>query len=112
MATKTIARCAIYENRPKVCIDYPTVSHYQPPECTYHFVGAERQGECACDVGACCAIPREHGEPGGAPLPEEAGGEPCKHLVWKEVEEDEPKEKTASQSASYVALREALGTDD
>jgi hypothetical protein len=25
-------------------------------------------------------LPREGGEPGGAPLPEIAGGEPCKHL--------------------------------
>jgi hypothetical protein len=27
--------------------------------------------------------------PGGAPLPEEAGGAPCKYLTWEDVEEKE-----------------------
>ena len=94
MTTKTVARCAIYENRPKVCRDYPQIDHYIPEECTFTFVGSERRGNCECDLGICCAIPRENGEPGGAPLPELAGGEPCKHLVWKD-EEEEPI-KTAS----------------
>ena len=85
-----VARCAIYEKRPQVCRDYPKVDHYIPPECTFTFVGDQREGECACDVGACCAIPREKGEPGGAPMPNVAGGLPCKHLVWVDG-----KEKTA-----------------
>lgn len=84
MTTKTIARCSIHENKPKVCEEYPTVGHYIPSECTYHFTGAERHGSCACDEGACCAIPRQNGEPGGAPMPKVAGGEPCKYLEWRE----------------------------
>lgn len=97
---KQVARCAIYDSRPQVCIDYPRVDHFTPGECTYTFVGGERRGECACDEGACCAVPRVGGEPGGAPMPEVAGGEACKHLVWNE--EERPVEKTAS--AGHVAL--------
>lgn len=93
MTTKTIARCGIYEDRPKLCKDYPTVSHYQPPECTYYFVGAERRGECNCGEAACCTLPREGGEPGGSPLPDEAGGLPCKHLTWDEVTVKEASEE-------------------
>lgn len=93
---KTVARCSIYETRPEVCRVYPTVGHWTPPECTFGFNGSERTGECACDVGACCATPREKGEPGGAPLPEIAGGAPCKHLEWVDEEEEEPAEKIAS----------------
>ena len=93
MTTKTVARCAIYEDRPKLCKDYPTVSHYIPAECTFYFSGSERRGECACGEGACCALPREGGEPGGSPLPEEAGGSPCKHLKWDEVTEKEASEE-------------------
>ena len=91
MTTKLIARCGIYEKRPKLCRDYPTVEHWTPPECGFTFDGVERGGQCDCDVGACCNVPREGGEPGGAPMPEISGGEPCKHLEWKE----EPMEKTA-----------------
>lgn len=86
MTTKRIARCSIYQDRPKVCVEYPTVGHYTPPECTYSFIDGERVGDCSCDVGACCATPREGGLPGGAPLPAEAGGQPCKYLVWEEVD--------------------------
>lgn len=84
MATRSVARCGIYEDRPQICRDYPTAGHYIPPECTYTFPGGDghREGECACGVGACCSVPREGGEPGGTPLPELAGGQPCKHLVW------------------------------
>lgn len=91
---KQVARCSIYENRPKVCREYPKVDHYLPPECTFTFVGSDREGECACDIGACCSVPREKGEPGGAPMPNIAGGEPCKYLVW----EDKGAEKVAAVS--------------
>jgi len=112
MTTKTIARCSIYESRPDVCRAYPTVSHYTPPECTYYFTAeGERHGDCACDVGACCAIPRENGEPGGAPIPKIAGGEPCKYLEWRDV--DVPEEatvKTASRLPIFNDLmRKASG---
>lgn len=104
---KTIARCGIYEERPQVCRDYPTVFHFTPEVCTFAFpFGDERRvGDCACEEGACCALPREGGEPGGAPLPEEAGGEPCKHLTWEDVEEPEPKEKIGSAYAIHELLR-------
>lgn len=100
-----IARCGIYETRPEVCRAYPTVYHYMPNECTYTFpeggLGA-RHGDCSCGAGACCAIPREGGEPGGTPLPEEAGGQPCKHLVWEHVDHE--------KIASYSQGDDGLGT--
>lgn len=91
MTTK-IARCSIYEDRPQVCKDYPKIDHYRPEECTYAFMDNERIGRCECNVGACCSVPREGGLPGGAPLPERAGGAPCKYLTW----EEEDSEKNAS----------------
>lgn len=94
---KLIARCGIYDTRPEICHVYPKVEHYTPPECSYTFDGAERHGECACDVGACCAVPRQGGEPGGVPMPDIMGGQSCKHLVWRE--EDRPIEKTAGHAA-------------
>lgn len=94
----SIARCGIWENRPQVCRDYPKIDHYMPEECTYAFVGNERQGECACNTGACCNVPREGGEPGGAPMPSIAGGSPCKHLVW--VDAPDSMEKEASLVSS------------
>lgn len=110
MTTKTIARCAIYKDRPKLCKDYPTIAHYIPPECTFYFAGGERRGECACNEGACCSLPREGGEPGGSPLPEEAGGLPCKHLIWVEVTEKEASEdlETADQGPVHRAVLEHL----
>ncbi len=102
---KTVARCGIYETRPQLCRDYPMIGHYTPPECTYSFPDGTREGECACEVGACCATPREHGEPGGAVIPEESGGEPCKHLTWEDVEEEEPKEKISSVVDVEALLR-------
>ena len=104
---KTIARCGIYETRPQCCIDYPKVEHWTPEVCTYSFPygDARREGECACELGACCATPREGGEPGGAPIPEAAGGTQCKHLVWEDVEEEEPKEKIASLVDASDLLR-------
>jgi hypothetical protein len=110
-STRTVARCGAYEDRPQVCRDYPTAYHYIPPECTYSFpsgASEPREGDCACGVGACCAVPREGGEPGGTPLPEAAGGEPCKHLMWAE----EPLEKIASDSSladgSEIGRRQLL----
>jgi len=108
--TEVIARCAIYDKRPEVCRTYPTITHYTPPECGYYFTGEGRHGECDCNEGACCSIPREHGEPGGVPLPEEAGGSPCKHLVWVEREVEGEKEKTAaSVYDGEQLLAEAIG---
>jgi hypothetical protein len=92
--TTEVARCAIYDRRPGICKRYPEMDHYIPPECTYYFQGSERKGDCSCDIGACCAIPRMAGMPGGAPMPAIAGGRPCEHLVW--VEKEESKEKSAS----------------
>lgn len=92
----TVARCAIYDQRPEMCRRYPQLSDYVPRECTFVFNGgSDRQGECACNEGACCAIPRKDGEPEGMPLPEESGGQPCKHLVY-----EEENEKTAADASS------------
>ena len=103
MTTRRVAHCAIYETRPKVCRDYPKLEHYLPKECTYYFEDGERKGTCSCDVAACCQIPRQHGEPGGAPLPEIAGGKPCRHIVWEEVEV-----KEASTPIYQLSRQEAV----
>lgn len=95
-----VAKCGIYETRPEACRRFPTSGHWVPPECTYTFPDAsERQGDCACDVGACCAVPRKDGDPVGAVLSEEDGGLPCRHLTWV----DRPMEKTASSEDAHVS---------
>jgi len=97
---KVVARCAIYNQRPALCQNYPVVGSYIPPECTFTFIGAERRGTCNCNVGACCAIPRIDGEPLNPSLPEEAGGLPCKHLVWQEAVVEEPEKVAQEKFAS------------
>jgi hypothetical protein len=111
MTTRRIARCSIYDTRPEVCRVYPKLEHYRPDSCTYYFIDGERLGSCSCDMGACCAIPRQDGKPGGAPLPEIAGGKPCHNLVWTEVA---VKEASASgRSTDRQELVDAsLGYDD
>ena len=92
-----IGRCGIYSSRPKFCQDYPRVTDFIPPGCTYSFLGSERTGTCQpeiCQENICCAYPREGGEPEGLSLDSLAGGQPCKHLVWQELEG----EKQASDS--------------
>lgn len=101
--------CSIYDQRPEMCRKYPVISSPMPSECTYTFPSSEdRQGDCSCGVGACCAIPREGGEPEGAPLPSEAGGEPCKHLVW--VADDKEKTAAAADPDDVKASGVAFGT--
>lgn len=94
--------CAIYDERPRTCREYPVAGNYRPEACTFWFDDDyERQGECAEECGAtCCRMPRRGGEPGGVALPPEAGGLPCKHLV--EVEDDGV--KVASASPDYEGL--------
>jgi hypothetical protein len=108
VTTKEVARCSIYQDRPKLCQDYPTASHWVPRECTYSFIDGERFGDCSCDVGACCATPRENGQPGGAVIPEIAGGKPCQYLVQAQVEVEEPT-KIASVINRNDLIKEALG---
>lgn len=76
--------CEIYDDRPEMCREYPRADSYMPTSCGYFFPGdGTRRGSCdpECE-GACCKVAREGGEPEAAPMPEEAGGEPCKHLVY------------------------------
>ena len=90
-----VGSCGIYKSRPQFCRDYPQVKDFVPPGCTFHFVGQERRGSCQpkeCGNEICCAWPREGGEPEGTSLDSLAGGEPCKHLKWEELDA----EKTAS----------------
>lgn len=90
-----VGSCGIYKSRPQFCRDYPRVQDFVPPGCTFHFVGQERRGSCQpkeCGNEICCAWPREGGEPEGTSLDSLAGGEPCKHLKWEELDA----EKTAS----------------
>lgn len=80
--------CGIYEKRPDICKKYPVAESYLPPSCGFFFGGnGVREGQCLpeCDA-SCCKLPREGGEPGGAPIPEIAGGLPCRHLVYTEKE--------------------------
>ena len=97
-----IAQCAIYDERPRECQEYPQPGHYRPNACTFWFDDdGGRHGECASEcAGTCCAIPREGGEPGGAAMPALAGGEPCKHLTF--VEEDMDQQKTAAAAATAL----------
>jgi hypothetical protein len=108
MTTRLIARCSIYEQRPDMCKKYPLIDSWVPPECTFYFAGEERKGKCACDVGACCAEPREKGEPIGAPLPAIAGGVPCKYLVTEEA----PVEKTAAHSPFPIVQDDEISRGD
>ena len=74
--------CGIYEKRPATCKRYPQEDHYIFDACGYRFSGGERRGDCYLDCQAtCCMEPRAGGEPGGASLPEIAGGESCKYLI-------------------------------
>lgn len=61
-----------------------------------------------CQENICCAYPREGGEPEGVSLDELAGGEPCKHLVWEEVQPT----KTASDDEGPSALPQLLALID
>lgn len=80
--------CGIYKDRPELCKKYPVAESYVPPSCGFFFDGAGwRHGRCLPECEAsCCKLPREKGEPGGAPIPEISGGLPCRHLV--ETEKD------------------------
>jgi hypothetical protein len=100
---RLIARCAIYDKRPQMCVEYPKLESYIPPECTFSFIGERREGLCACEIGACCAVPRVDGEPTNPSLPEEAGGLPCKYLVWveQELEKAAEVEKLSSATQHY-----------
>jgi len=75
--------CGIYDERPEVCRRYPEQGSYIPEKCSFWFdAEGQRGGECDPDCQAsCCMLPRLDGEPGGAPLPEIAGGRPCKYVV-------------------------------
>lgn len=74
--------CGIYEKRPPVCKRYPWPESYLPESCGFRYTRGERQGGCYLECQAsCCMMPRQNGDPGGVPLPEIAGGMPCKHLI-------------------------------
>jgi hypothetical protein len=78
--------CSIYKDRPERCKKYPERGAYQPESCTYYFGDeGERKGSCdpECD-STCCRLHRVGGEPGGAAMPEIAGGSSCKYLDWVE----------------------------
>lgn len=99
--TVTIGRCSIQENKPQSCKDYPKLGDYISERCAYHFEDGERKGSCEpehCGEESCCSMPRRNGEPGATALPSGAGGEPCKHLRWADVEDE--KEKTAEPGAA------------
>jgi hypothetical protein len=111
MTTRRIARCSIYDTRPEVCRVYPKLEHYRPEVCTYYFIDGVRLGSCTCDQGACCQIPRSEGAPGGAPMPEIAGGKPCRHLVWEEVAVKEASSPICSTERQR-SVDISLGYDD
>ena len=68
--------CGIYKDRPEVCKTYPRAGSYMPESCGYRFTNrmdgeSGRKGDCYLECqAACCMLPRQGGEPGGAPLPE------------------------------------------
>ena len=96
-----VGRCGAYGSRPQMCQDYPTVSSFIPPGCTFYFHNGVRHGSCqpkVCGDNNCCSYPREGGEPEAKTLDELAGGLPCKHLRWEEEESSEDMEKDADAS--------------
>jgi hypothetical protein len=75
--------CGIYDERPESCRRYPEPGSYVPPTCTFYFADGQRKGACSPECNAsCCMLPRAGGEPGGAAMPEIAGGLPCQHLIY------------------------------
>lgn len=83
--------CGIYDQRPEMCRRYPEPGSYQPEQCTFYFAGGERKGACDPECNsACCFLPREGGEPGGAPLPEISGGLPCKYITFGDEHPSRP----------------------
>ena len=110
-----VGKCGAYGNRPKFCQDYPTISDFIPPGCTYYFHNGTRHGSCnpaACGENNCCSYPREGGEPEAKSLDALAGGLPCKHLVWDEVDAMEKDASGATivpfEGAVNNAIAEAL----
>jgi hypothetical protein len=101
-------RCGIYDQRPEMCRRYPESGSYIPQSCTFYFTEAGRQGSCDPDCNAsCCFLPRLGGEPGGAPMPEIAGGEPCKHILYIGVDPAQP----GSERSSIREIDTAAGGD-
>lgn len=75
--------CGIYDQRPEMCKRYPEPGSYVPDVCTFYFSDGERKGSCDPNCNSsCCFLPRVGGEPGASPMPEIAGGEPCKHISY------------------------------
>ena len=91
-----------------MCKKYPVIESWTPPECTFYFAGDERKGSCACGIGACCAEPREKGEPLGVPTLASDGGLPCKHLIAVE----QAVEKTAAAPLPIVRDEEVSHGDE
>ena len=94
-----VGRCGIYNDRPDFCKVY-----FTPSGCTFTFEGDVRKGECQPDVcleNNCCNYPREGGEPEGVSMDSLIGGEPCKHLVWVEIE-DNNKEASGEDLAESI----------
>lgn len=77
-----IAVCLIQGKKPSRCVNYPTVYDFIPTVCGFRFLpDGTRIGSCK-RCGACCAVPRVNGEPGGGWDP---SGKPCKHLDFEEA---------------------------
>lgn len=106
--------CAIYEERPKECREYPRLDDYLPRSCTYFFAGdGTRRGGCSeeCEA-ACCMLPRVGGEPGGAAMPEVAGGEPCRHLEYVEEARFDNAEDLDNEKVKEGSSKSFCGFDD
>lgn len=110
-----IGRCGAYSSRPQFCKDYPRITDFIPPGCTYYFHNGKRMGSCqpeSCQENNCCSYPRENGDPEAKSLDSLAGGLPCKHLKWEETNDMEKdadgfeitnfQEKTASLIAEVL----------
>tara|TARA_Y100000034_G_scaffold136006_1_gene210232 strand:- start:1023 stop:1370 length:348 start_codon:yes stop_codon:yes gene_type:complete len=105
-----VGRCSNYEDRPEFCRSYPQIQDNLPEQCTYHFEGEKRAGVCqpeVCQEHNCCAYPRERGEPAAKSLDDMAGGLPCTHLRWEEVE-DNTKIASAEEGISSVEFLRAV----
>ena len=76
---RMVGRCGIYDRKPDVCRNFPTVPAElrELPDCAYWFgEDGVRYGECAV-CGVCCLRPYIYLEEFGKKFTEE----PCPHLV-------------------------------
>jgi len=106
--------CSIYEDRPDLCKRYPEPGSFVPQSCGYHFPGdGTRRGKCEVECEAsCCRLPRQNGDPDGTSLPEAAGGEACRYLIFTEEDVEFGGESTERYDEPVGAQADTADTEE